>query len=72
MPLPVSEQIRRVIETLYRAESGRVLATLVRLLGDLNLAEESMHEAFAAALETWPQTGIPDKPRLDRPASSSA
>jgi RNA polymerase sigma-70 factor (ECF subfamily) len=72
MPLPVSEQIRRVIETLYRAESGRVLATLVRLLGDLNLAEESMHEAFAAALETWPQTGIPDKPRLGRPASSSA
>jgi len=63
MPLPVSEQISRVIETLYRAESGRVLATLVRLLGDLDLAEESMHEAFAAALETWPQAGIPDKPR---------
>ena len=52
-----------MIETLYRSESGRVLATLVRLLGDLDLAEESMHEAFAAALESWPQTGIPDKPR---------
>ena len=51
------------IETLYRSESGRVLATLVRLLGDLDLAEEAMHEAFAAALEFWPQTGIPDKPR---------
>ena len=51
------------METLYRSESGRVLATLVRLLGDLDLAEESMHEAFAAALESWPQAGIPDKPR---------
>ena len=63
MPPPVPEQLSRTIETLYRSESGRVLATLVRLLGDLDLAEESMHEAFAAALETWPQTGIPDKPR---------
>jgi RNA polymerase sigma-70 factor (ECF subfamily) len=63
MPAPVSEQLSRAIETLYRAESGRVLATLVRLLGDLDLAEEAMHEAFAAALESWPQTGVPDKPR---------
>src|SRR5271155_2562067 len=60
---PVPEQLTRIIETLYRSESGRVLATLVRLLGDLDLAEESMHEAFAAALEFWSQTGIPDKPR---------
>jgi RNA polymerase sigma-70 factor, ECF subfamily len=60
---PVSEQLSRTIETLYRAESGRVLATLVRLLGDLDLAEESMHEAFAAALDIWPKTGIPEKPR---------
>src|SRR5215831_4345184 len=63
MPPLVSEQLSRTIETLYRSESGRVLATLVRLLGDLDLAEEAMHEAFAAALESWPQTGIPDKPR---------
>jgi len=63
MPPPVPEQISRTIETLYRSESGRVLATLVRLLGDLDLAEESMHEAFAAALETWTLAGIPDKPR---------
>jgi RNA polymerase sigma-70 factor (ECF subfamily) len=60
---PVPEQLSRTLETLYRSESGRVLATLVRLLGDLDLAEESMHEAFAAALDTWPKTGIPDKPR---------
>ena len=63
MPSPVPEPIGRTIETLYRSESGRVLATLVRLLGDLDLAEESMHEAFAAALESWPTAGIPDNPR---------
>jgi len=59
----VPEQLSKTIETLYRSESGRVLATLVRLFGDLDLAEEAMHEAFAAALEFWSQTGIPDKPR---------
>src|SRR6516225_11346306 len=63
MPRPVPEQLGRTIETLYRSESGRVLATLVRLLGDLDLAEEAMHEAFAVALESWPKTGIPDRPR---------
>jgi RNA polymerase sigma-70 factor (ECF subfamily) len=63
MTPPVPEQLAATIETLYRSESGRVLATLVRLLGDLDLAEEVMHEAFAAALESWPQTGVPDKPR---------
>src|SRR5262245_860075 len=63
MPPPVPEQLNTTIETLYRLESGRVLATLVRLLGDLDLAEESMHEAFAAALESWTLAGIPDKPR---------
>ncbi len=56
-------QISTTIETLYRTESGRVLATLVRLLGDLDLAEEAMHEAFAAALESWPKTGVPENPR---------
>jgi len=63
MAPPVPEQLSKSIETLYRSESGRVLAALVRLLGDLDLAEESMHEAFAAALESWPKTGIPEKPR---------
>ena len=47
----------------YRSESGGILATLARLLGDLDVAEEAMHEAFAAALDTWPQAGVPDKPR---------
>ena len=63
MPPNPPEHLSRTIETLYRSESGRILATLVRLLGDLDLAEEAMHEAFAAGLETWPQTGLPDKPR---------
>jgi len=63
MPPPEPEQLSRIIETLYRSESGRILATLVRLLGDLDLAEEAMHDAFAAAVETWPQTGVPDNPR---------
>ena len=63
MSSSASEQVSTTIETLYRSESGRVLATLVRLLGDLDLAEEAMHEAFAAALESWPRTGIPDSPR---------
>jgi RNA polymerase sigma-70 factor (ECF subfamily) len=62
-PSPVPEQLSTIIETLYRTESGRILATLVRLLGDLDLAEEAMHEAFAAALNTWPQAGVPHNPR---------
>jgi RNA polymerase sigma-70 factor (ECF subfamily) len=63
MPQSVPEELSRTIETLYRSESGRILATLARLLGDLDVAEEAMHEAFAAALDTWPQTGVPDNPR---------
>jgi RNA polymerase sigma-70 factor, ECF subfamily len=63
MPQNVPEELSRTIETLYRSESGRILATLVRLLGDIDVAEEAMHEAFAAALDTWPQAGVPDKPR---------
>jgi RNA polymerase sigma-70 factor (ECF subfamily) len=63
MPPNVPEELSKIIETLYRSESGRILATLVRLLGDLDVAEEAMHEAFAAALDTWPRTGVPDKPR---------
>jgi RNA polymerase sigma-70 factor, ECF subfamily len=51
------------IEAVYRAESRRVFATLVRLLGDFDLAEEALHEAFRAALEQWPRDGLPDNPR---------
>jgi RNA polymerase sigma-70 factor (ECF subfamily) len=56
-------QIRELLDSLYRVDSGRILATLIRLLGDIDLAEEAMHEAFAVALDTWPQAGIPDQPR---------
>src|SRR2546430_2986239 len=51
------------IEAIYRAESRRVFATLVRLLGDFDLAEEALHEAFRAALEQWPGEGVPSNPR---------
>jgi RNA polymerase sigma-70 factor (ECF subfamily) len=58
-----SEQIRELLDSLYRVDSGRILATLIRLLGDFDLAEEAMHEAFAAALSLWPRSGVPDSPR---------
>jgi RNA polymerase sigma-70 factor, ECF subfamily len=51
------------IETVFRREAGRVLGTLIRLVGDFELAEESLQEAFAAALEQWPQSGTPANPR---------
>jgi RNA polymerase sigma-70 factor, ECF subfamily len=57
------EQVRRSLESLYRADSGRILATLVRLLGNLDLAEDAMQEAFAAALNLWQKAGIPENPR---------
>src|SRR5687767_15368463 len=51
------------VEAIYRAESRAVLATLIRLLGDFDLAEEALHEAFRAALEQWPDGGVPANPR---------
>ena len=51
------------VEAIYRAESRRVLATLIRLLGDFDLAEEALQEAFTAALERWPAAGVPANPR---------
>ncbi len=60
---PDTEPIRELLDSLYRVDSGRILATLIRLLGDFDLAEEAMHEAFAAALSTWPASGVPGNPR---------
>ncbi len=59
-----TEQIRKTLDNVYRAESRRVLATLIRLLGDFDLAEEALHDAFTAALEQWPTDGLPDNPRV--------
>jgi RNA polymerase sigma-70 factor, ECF subfamily len=56
-------QIRELLDSLYRVDSGRILATLIRLLGDFDLAEEAMHEAFTAALSLWPSSGVPANPR---------
>lgn len=63
MPEHSTEQIRELLDSLYRVDSGRILATLIRLLGDFDLAEEAMQEAFAAALSAWPQSGVPNNPR---------
>lgn len=56
-------QIRQLVEDLYRTESRRVFATLIRLLGNFDLAEEALHDAFAAAAAQWPQEGVPANPR---------
>ncbi len=55
--------LRAAVDAVYRSVSRRVLATLVRLLGDLDLAEDALHEAFAAAMRTWPREGVPANPR---------
>ncbi|HSD68569.1 MAG TPA: RNA polymerase sigma factor [Woeseiaceae bacterium] len=57
------QTIAKTIERIYREESRRVLATLIRLLGDFDLAEEALHEAFVAAMAQWPADGVPDNPR---------
>ena len=57
------DEVAAQIERTYRAESGRILATLIRALGDFDLAEEALHEAFAAALVQWPADGVPESPR---------
>jgi RNA polymerase sigma-70 factor (ECF subfamily) len=59
----MNASIQDAIDSIYRTESRRVLATLIRLLGDFELAEEALHDAFMAALEQWPRDGIPDNPR---------
>lgn len=65
MPLtdPAADAIPAAVDGIYRAESRRVLATLIRLLGDFDLAEEALHDAFAAAVEQWPRDGVPANPR---------
>lgn len=58
-----ADRIREVLETVYRSESRRILATLIRLLGDFDTAEDALHEAFKAAMEQWPADGVPANPR---------
>ena len=55
-------EVQAALETIYRNESRRVLASLIRLLGDFDLAEEALHEAFRAAMEQWPSAGVPAQP----------
>jgi len=58
-----ADVVRKTVDAVYRTESRRVLATLIRLLGDFDRAEEAMHEAFATAVEQWEREGVPDSPR---------
>jgi len=58
-----TEQSHESVDAVYRSDSRRVLATLIRLLGDFDLAEEALHEAFIAAVEQWPRDGVPANPR---------
>ncbi len=60
---PAGDSIREAVDAIYRSDSRRVLATLIRLLGDFDLAEEALHDAFTAALERWPRDGLPANPR---------
>jgi RNA polymerase sigma-70 factor (ECF subfamily) len=57
------EHVRELVDSIYRTESRRVFATLIRLLGEFDLAEEALHDAFASAIEQWPRDGVPDNPR---------
>ena len=59
----MSETIQHTISTVYEQESRRVLATLIRMLGDFDAAEEALHDAFRAAVEQWPRDGVPSNPR---------
>jgi len=58
-----ADHVRATVDAVYRTDSRRVLATLIRLLGDFDLAEEAMHDAFTAAVEQWPRDGVPANPR---------
>jgi RNA polymerase sigma-70 factor (ECF subfamily) len=58
-----AEQVREKVDAVYRSESRRIFATLIRLLGDFELAEDALHDAFSAALDRWPKEGVPANPR---------
>lgn len=60
---PTNESMRKILDNIYQTESRRILATLIRLLGDFDLAEDALQEAFRAAMEQWPRDGIPATPR---------
>ena len=61
--MAATDPTHETVSAVYVAESRRVLATLIRLLGDFEAAEEALHEAFRAALEQWPRDGVPANPR---------
>src|SRR4030095_14110656 len=58
-----TERVGEIVDTVYYSESRRILATLIRLLPDSEIAEDALHDAFTAALERWPKDGVPGNPR---------
>lgn len=63
MSQAITKDVRETVEAVYRSESRRILATLIRLLSDFDIAEEALHDAFMAAMEQWPRDGVPSNPR---------
>src|SRR2546421_4583772 len=61
--MSATDHLHETVNAVYLSESRRVLATLIRLLGDFDAAEEALHDAFRAALEQWPRDGVPANPR---------
>src|SRR5512132_4096953 len=61
--MAATDTVRETVNAAYLSDSRRVLATLIRLLGDFDVAEEALHDAFRAALEQWPREGVPANPR---------
>src|SRR6187399_3649824 len=61
--MTATDHVHETVNAVYVSQSRRVLATLIRLLGDFDVAEEALHDAFRAALEQWPREGVPANPR---------
>src|SRR3954470_12436339 len=61
--MPATDLVHDTVNAVYQSDSRRVLATLIRLLGDFEMAEEALQDAFRAALEQWPRDGVPSNPR---------
>ena len=61
--MTATDPVHETVNAVYLSDSRRVLATLIRLLGDFDVAEEALHDAFRAALEQWPRDGVPANPR---------
>jgi RNA polymerase sigma-70 factor (ECF subfamily) len=67
LPSSMVSDAAAAVDAVYRTDWGRIVATLIGLVGDFEIAEEAAQEAFTAALDRWPSTGVPEFPRVDHP-----